>query len=35
VDVPITEAVESVCAGRITPRHMLEQLMTRSMKSES
>jgi glycerol-3-phosphate dehydrogenase (NAD(P)+) len=35
VDVPITEAVESVCAGRITPSQMLEQLMSRSMKSES
>jgi len=35
VDVPITEAVEAVCAGRITSRQMLEQLMSRSMKSES
>jgi glycerol-3-phosphate dehydrogenase (NAD(P)+) len=35
VDVPITGAVAGVCAGRITPRQMLEQLMSRSMKSES
>jgi glycerol-3-phosphate dehydrogenase (NAD(P)+) len=35
VDVPITEAVEAVCFGRITPRRMLEMLMSRSMKSES
>jgi glycerol-3-phosphate dehydrogenase (NAD(P)+) len=35
VDVPITEAVAAVCAGRMTPRQMLELLMSRSMKSES
>jgi glycerol-3-phosphate dehydrogenase (NAD(P)+) len=35
VEVPITEAVEAVCSGRITPRQMLELLMSRSMKSES
>jgi glycerol-3-phosphate dehydrogenase (NAD(P)+) len=35
VDVPITQAVEAVCFGRITPRQMLESLMSRSMKSES
>ena len=34
-DVPITEAVEAVCFGRITPGQMLEQLMSRSMKSET
>jgi glycerol-3-phosphate dehydrogenase (NAD(P)+) len=35
MDVPITEAVEGVCFGRITPREMLEALMSRSMKSET
>jgi glycerol-3-phosphate dehydrogenase (NAD(P)+) len=35
VEVPITQAVEAVCSGRITPRQMLEALMSRSMKSES
>ena len=35
VDVPITQAVEAVCFGRITPREMLEALMSRSMKSET
>jgi glycerol-3-phosphate dehydrogenase (NAD(P)+) len=35
VEVPITEAVESVCSGRITPGQMLEALMSRSMKSET
>ena len=35
VEVPITQAVEAVCFGRITPRQMLEKLMSRSMKSES
>lgn len=35
VEVPITAAVEAVCFGRITPRQMLETLMSRSMKSES
>jgi glycerol-3-phosphate dehydrogenase (NAD(P)+) len=35
VDVPITQAVEAVCFGQITPRQMLESLMSRSMKSES
>jgi glycerol-3-phosphate dehydrogenase (NAD(P)+) len=34
-EVPITQAVEAVCFGRITPREMLEALMSRSMKSES
>jgi glycerol-3-phosphate dehydrogenase (NAD(P)+) len=35
MDVPITQAVEAVCFGRITPREMLEALMSRSMKSET
>jgi glycerol-3-phosphate dehydrogenase (NAD(P)+) len=35
VDVPITQAVAAVCAGRITPGQMLERLMSRTMKSES
>ncbi len=35
VEVPITQAVEAVCFGRITPPQMLELLMSRSMKSES
>jgi glycerol-3-phosphate dehydrogenase (NAD(P)+) len=35
VEVPITEAVDAVCDGRITPPQMLEALMSRSMKSES
>jgi glycerol-3-phosphate dehydrogenase (NAD(P)+) len=35
VDVPITEAVEAVCFRGLTPRRMLEMLMSRSMKSES
>ena len=35
VDVPITQAVEAVCFGGLTPRQMLELLMSRSMKSES
>jgi glycerol-3-phosphate dehydrogenase (NAD(P)+) len=35
VDVPITQAVEAVCFGRITPREMVDALMSRSMKSES
>jgi glycerol-3-phosphate dehydrogenase (NAD(P)+) len=35
VEVPITEAVEAVCFGSMTPRQMLELLMSRSMKSES
>src|SRR4051794_2540854 len=34
-DVPITQAVEAVCFGRITPGRMVELLMSRSMKSES
>jgi glycerol-3-phosphate dehydrogenase (NAD(P)+) len=34
VDVPITAAVEAVCAGQMTPRQMLELLMSRSMKAE-
>jgi glycerol-3-phosphate dehydrogenase (NAD(P)+) len=35
VDVPITEAVEAVCFGGMTPRQMLELLMSRSMKPEA
>jgi glycerol-3-phosphate dehydrogenase (NAD(P)+) len=35
VDVPITKAVEAVCFRGLTPRQMLELLMSRSMKSES
>src|SRR3954452_14409028 len=35
VEVPITEAVEAVCFGSLTPPQMLELLMSRSMKSES
>jgi glycerol-3-phosphate dehydrogenase (NAD(P)+) len=35
VEVPITQAVEAVCFGSMTPRQMLELLMSRSMKSES
>jgi glycerol-3-phosphate dehydrogenase (NAD(P)+) len=35
VEVPITEAVEAVCFGRMSPRQMLELLMSRTMKSES
>jgi glycerol-3-phosphate dehydrogenase (NAD(P)+) len=35
VEVPITEAVEAVCFGNLTPRRMVELLMSRSMKSES
>ncbi len=35
VEVPITQAVEAVCFGSLTPRQMLELLMSRSMKSES
>jgi glycerol-3-phosphate dehydrogenase (NAD(P)+) len=35
VDVPITEAVEAVCFRGLTPREMLETLMSRSMKSET
>lgn len=35
VEVPITQAVEAVCFGDLTPRRMAEQLMSRSMKSES
>ena len=34
VDVPITEAVEAVCFGGMTPGVMLERLMSRSTKSE-
>lgn len=34
VDVPITAAVEAVCFGNMTPRQMLEVMMSRSMKSE-
>ncbi len=35
VDVPITQAVEAVCFRGMTPRQMLDLLMSRSMKSES
>jgi glycerol-3-phosphate dehydrogenase (NAD(P)+) len=35
VDVPITEAVEAVCFGGMTPAAMLERLMSRSTKSEA
>jgi len=35
VEVPITQAVEAVCFGDLTPRRMVELLMSRSMKSES
>lgn len=35
VDVPITQAVEALCFRGLTPRRMLERLMSRSMKSES
>ncbi|HVU93356.1 MAG TPA: NAD(P)H-dependent glycerol-3-phosphate dehydrogenase [Jatrophihabitans sp.] len=35
VEVPITEAVEAVCFHNLTPRRMVELLMSRSMKSES
>ncbi len=35
VDVPITEAVEAVCFRGMLPEQMLQQLMSRSMKSES
>ena len=35
VDVPITEAVEGVCFGGMTPGAMLERLMSRSTKSEA
>jgi glycerol-3-phosphate dehydrogenase (NAD(P)+) len=35
VEVPITEAVEAVCFGSMSPRRMVELLMSRSMKSES
>ena len=34
VDTPITEAVEAVCFGGLTPADMLEQLMSRSVRSE-
>jgi len=35
VEVPITQGVEAVCFGSLTPPQMLELLMSRSMKSES
>jgi glycerol-3-phosphate dehydrogenase (NAD(P)+) len=35
IDVPITEAVEAVCYGAITPAEMLTRLMARSVKSEA
>jgi glycerol-3-phosphate dehydrogenase (NAD(P)+) len=34
VDVPITQAVEAVCFRGLTPTRMLDQLMSRTMKSE-
>ncbi|WP_375489805.1 NAD(P)H-dependent glycerol-3-phosphate dehydrogenase [uncultured Jatrophihabitans sp.] len=34
VDVPITAAVDAVCSGAMTPRRMVELLMSRSVKSE-
>jgi glycerol-3-phosphate dehydrogenase (NAD(P)+) len=34
IEVPITEAVEAVCFRGLTPSAMLEQLMSRSVKSE-
>ncbi len=34
VDVPLTAAVERVCAGGESPRHMVTALMARSTKSE-
>ncbi len=34
VDVPITEAVEAVCFGGLTPTMMAEKLMSRTTKSE-
>jgi glycerol-3-phosphate dehydrogenase (NAD(P)+) len=34
VDVPITRSVEAVCFGGLTPKAMVGELMTRSMKSE-
>lgn len=34
VDVPLTAAVERVCSGGESPRHMVTALMARSMKSE-
>ena len=35
VEVPITQAVEAVCFRGLTPRQMLERLMSRSVRSES
>jgi glycerol-3-phosphate dehydrogenase (NAD(P)+) len=35
IEVPITEAVEAVCFGGLTPAAMLAQLMSRSVKSEA
>ena len=35
IDTPITAAVEAVCSGAMSPSHMVELLMSRSMKSES
>ncbi|MGN6609574.1 MAG: NAD(P)H-dependent glycerol-3-phosphate dehydrogenase [Jatrophihabitans sp.] len=35
VEVPITQAVEAVCFRGLPPRHTVEALMSRSMKSES
>jgi glycerol-3-phosphate dehydrogenase (NAD(P)+) len=35
VEVPITEAVEAVCFRGLTPKELLERLMSRSVKSEA
>jgi glycerol-3-phosphate dehydrogenase (NAD(P)+) len=35
VEVPISEAVEAVCFRGLTPKELLERLMSRSMKSEA
>jgi len=35
IEVPITEAVEAVCFGGLTPKAMLSLLMARSVKSEA
>jgi glycerol-3-phosphate dehydrogenase (NAD(P)+) len=35
VDVPITAAVEAVCFRGLTPKELLERLMSRSVKSEA
>jgi glycerol-3-phosphate dehydrogenase (NAD(P)+) len=35
IDVPITAAVEAVCFRGLTPKELLERLMSRSVKSEA